>query len=173
MIHLDSHSDTLGIMAGTANNAGNAFRAGVEEGLIDPARTLQLGIHGPTASPFQDAWSREHFRVITLEEMLAMGLGEVADEVRRIVGDGPTYLSIDLDVLDIAYAPAVADPEVNGMTSRELFGLLERFKGIHVCGADIVCLCPPLDTPAQITALAACELLLYCVSLASMKFVGR
>jgi guanidinopropionase len=173
MIHFDSHCDSSPPLSGTANHAGAAFRIGVEEGLIDPARTVQIGFHGPVAALDQDDWSHEHFRVITLEEVLASGIERVAEEVRGIVGTGPTYVSLDLDVLDIAYAPAVADPEVNGLTSRELFGLLDRLRGIDLCGADVVCYCPPLDGPAQITALTACEILLYFVTLAGEAVRAR
>jgi len=89
----------------------------------------------------------------------------VEAEVHRIVGSSPASLSLDLDVLDVAYAPGVADPEVNGMTSRELFSLLDKFRGINLVGADIACFCPPLDSPGQITALTASELLLQYVAL--------
>lgn len=166
MIHFDAHADSFPPTAGTAHHAGAAFRLGVEEGLIDPARTVQIGFHGPVALAEQDTWSREHFRVIALDEAVAMGTAAVAEEVRRIVGAGPTYVSVDLDVLDLAYAPGVADPEVNGMTSREFFDLLDRFRGINLCGGDIVCYCPPLDNPAQITALTSCEILLHLTTLA-------
>lgn len=166
MIHFDAHADSFPPSAGTANHAGAAFRIGVEEGLFDPARTVQIGFHGPVAIAEQDDWSREHFRVIALDEALELGMEKVAAEVHRIVGSGPTYLSVDLDVLDLAYAPGVADPEVNGMTSREFFELLTRFRGIDLCGGDIVCYCPPLDSPAQITALTSCEILLHMVTLA-------
>jgi guanidinopropionase len=160
MIHFDAHSDTYPEMGGTRHHAGAAFRIGVEENLIDPARTIQIGFHGPLASPSQDNWSRERFTVVTLQDMIDRGLDWVASEVHRVIGKGPAYLSFDLDVIDIAYAPAVADPEVNGMTTRELFALLNKLRGVNLAGADIVCFCPPLDTPAQITALTASEILL-------------
>jgi arginase family enzyme len=67
-------------------------------------------------------------------------------------------------VIDIAYAPAVADPEVNGLMTRELFALLNKLRGVNLVGADIVCFCPPLDSPAQITALTASEILLQFVA---------
>lgn len=164
MIHFDCHSDTEPAAFGTRHHAGAAFRIGVEEELIDPARTVQIGFHGPIAAPSQDAWPLQHFRVITLQEVLELGIERTASEVRRIVGSGPAYLSFDLDVLDLAYAPAVADPEVNGMTTRELFALLNKFRGLDLVGADIVCFCPPLDNPAQITAMTASEIMLQFVS---------
>jgi len=164
MIHFDSHADTFTEFGGTRYHAGAAFRIGVEEGLLDPARTVQIGFHGPPASLEQEGWSRDHFTVITLQDMLESGVERVASEVRRVVGSGPTYLSFDLDVLDPAYAPAVADPEVNGMTTREAFALLNQLRGLNLVGADIVCFCPPLDNPAQITAITASEIMLQFVA---------
>jgi guanidinopropionase len=164
MIHFDSHADTNPAGAGTKHHAGAAFRLGAEEGLLDPARTVQIGLHGPLAYPGQDSWSREHFTVITLDDLIDQGVDHVASEVRRVVGAGPTYLSFDLDVLDLAYAPGVADPEVNGMTTRELFALLNKLRGVNLVGADIACFCPPLDNPAQVTALTASQILLYFVA---------
>jgi guanidinopropionase len=164
MIHFDAHSDSYPAMSGTRHHAGAAFRIGVEENLIDPARTIQIGWRGPVASLTQDDWAREHFTVVTLQDMIDRGVDWLASEVHRVVGSGPTYLSFDLDVIDVAYAPGVADPEVGGMTTREMFGLLNKLRGVNLVGADIVCFCPPLDNPAQITALTASEILLQFVA---------
>jgi guanidinopropionase len=173
MIHFDAHADSFPPVSGTAHHAGAAFRIGADEGLIDPKRTVQIGLHGALGDMNQDDYSLEHFRVFMLDEVVDKGIAYVADEVRRIVGDGPTYLSVDLDVLDLSYAPAVADPEVNGMTSREFFGLLERFQGLNICGGDVVCYCPPLDGPAQITALTSSEILLNMVNLVAKARLRR
>jgi arginase family enzyme len=96
--------------------------------------------------------------------MIERGVDWLASEVRRVVSGGPAYFSLDLDVLDLACAPAVADPEVNGMTTRELFTLFDKLRGVNIVGADIVCFCPPLDSPGQITALTASEIMLQFVS---------
>jgi guanidinopropionase len=164
MIHFDSHGDALPEGAGTKHHAGAAFRLGAEEGHNDPQRTVQIGFPGNPVALDQDNWSTEHYTVITLADFLAKGIDQVASEVRRVIGTGPTYLSVDLDVLDLAYAPAVADPEVDGMTTREFFSLLNKLRGLNIVGADIVCFCPPLDNPGQITALTVSELLLQVVS---------
>lgn len=164
MIHFDAHADSWGPQAGTANHAGAAFFIGEEEGLIDPARTIQIGFHGSMATADQEDWSRSKYTVITMQDIEERGIAWVASEVHRVIGTGPTYLSFDLDVMDLAYAPAVADPEINGMTNRELFSLMNKLRGIDIVGADIACFCPPLDNPAQITALLCSELLLQWVS---------
>jgi guanidinopropionase len=121
MIHFDSHPDPHGAALGTLHHAGSPFRVGFDEGLIDPGRTVQVGFHGSMAALSADDWSKEHFTVIDMERIFERGVDWVASEIRRVVGDGPTYFSFDLDVLDLAYAPAVADPEVNGMTTRDCF----------------------------------------------------
>jgi len=173
MIHFDAHADSFGPVFGTKHHAGAAFRIGVEEGLIDPRRTIQIGLRAPMASLMQEEWSRAHFTVVTLYDLIERGIDWVASEVRRVVGDEPAYLSLDLDVLDVAYAPGVADPEVEGMTTRELFGLLNKLRGINIVGADFACYCPPLDNQAQITALTISEGMLQMVSHIADRRVRR
>jgi len=117
---------------------------------------------GHMASLELDDWAKANFaRVITTEDLVEQGVEPVLREIRRIIGDGPTYLSFDLDAIDPAYAPAVANPEVNGLTVREVVQLLQGFRG----GADIVCYCPPLDNAAQITALTISSMMVELVAL--------
>ena len=165
MIHFDSHTDAAPAFAGTRNHAAG-FRIGAEDGLLDPRRTVQIGIRGHMASPAMDDWARENFaRVFTTMDVVEQGVEPVLREVRRIIGDGPTYLSFDLDAIDPAYAPGVADPEVNGLTVGEVVRLLQGFRGVNLMGADIVCYCPPLDNAAQITALTISSMMLELVTL--------
>jgi guanidinopropionase len=164
MIHLDSHTDTQPPFGGTRHHAGAAFRIGVEEGLIDPARTLQIGLQGPLGDLDIENWSREHFTVITLDEILERGIPWLAAETLRIVGSGPTYFSLDLDVVDPAFAPGVADPEVGGLTSLQLLDFMNRLRGVNLVGGDVVCLCPTLDNEAQITTLLTSAVMLQLVS---------
>jgi guanidinopropionase len=165
MIHFDSHTDAYPAAPATRNHAGG-FRLGAEDGVIDPRRTVQIGIRGPMAALDQDDWAKENFaRVITTEEFVARGVDDVLQDVRRVIGDGPAYLSFDLDALDPAYAPAVADPELDGLTLREVRKLLHGLRGLHLMGADFVCYCPPLDNPSQITALTVSLLMLEAVTL--------
>jgi guanidinopropionase len=165
MIHFDSHTDAYPATLATRNHAGG-FRLGAEDGVIDPRRTVQIGIRGPVAALEQDDWARENFaRVITTEEFVTRGVDDVLRDVRRVIGDGPAYLSFDLDALDPAYAPGVADPELDGLTLREVMKLLNGLRGVQLMGADFVCYCPPLDNPSQITALTISLLMLEAVSL--------
>jgi guanidinopropionase len=165
MIHFDSHTDAAPAMGGTRNHAAG-FRIGAEDGLLDPRRTVQIGIRDHMASLLMDDWARANFaRVITTQEVVEQGVAPVLREVRGIIGEGPTYLSFDLDAIDPAYAPGVADPEVNGLTVREVVQLLQGFRGVNLMGADIVCYCPPLDNAAQITALTVSSMMLELVTL--------
>ncbi len=165
MIHFDSHTDAAPPGFGTRNHAAG-FRMGAEDGLIDPRRTVQIGIRGHMASLEMDDWATENFaRVFTTDEVAEKGVDSILQETREVIGDGPTYLSFDLDAIDPAYAPAVADPEVNGLTVREVMKLLQGFRGLNLMGADIVCFVPPLDNPAQTTALTISSMLLEMVTL--------
>lgn len=155
MIHFDSHTDAQPPIPSTRNHAAG-FLMGTEDGIIDPRRTVQIGMRGAMAILEQDDWAKENFaRVFTTEDVVQLGVPHVLAEVRKIIGDGPVYLSFDLDALDPAYAPAVADPEIDGLTIREVRQMLNGFRGLNFLGADIVCFCPPLDNPGQLTALTA------------------
>lgn len=173
MIHFDSHTDAYPAGSVTRNNAAG-FRTGAEDGVIDPKRTVQIGMHGPMPGLDADDWAKENFaRVVTLDAVVEAGVPAVLRDVRSVIGDGPVYLSIDLDVLDPAYAPAVADPEVNGLTIREMIAFLHGFRGLNLIGADVVCYCPPLDNPAHTTALVVSEILLECVALIADRMRSR
>jgi len=160
MIHFDSHTDATPAIPATRNHAAG-FMMGAQDGIIDPKRTVQIGIRGPVALLEQDDWAKENFAsVITTEDVVTLGVPHVVAEVRRIIGDGPVYLSFDLDALDPAYAPAVADPETDGLTIREVNQMLRGFRGLNFLGGDIVCFCPPMDTPGQITAMTSAAMML-------------
>lgn len=165
MIHFDSHTDAGPAGFGTRNHAAG-FLLGTEDGLIDPKRTVQIGIRGHMGSLEMDDWSHANFaRVFTTDDVVDKGVDFILKETRAVVGDGPTYLSFDLDAIDPAYAPGVADPEVNGLTIRETIKLLQGLRGLHLMGADIVCYAPPLDNEAQLTALTISSMLLEMVTL--------
>lgn len=173
MIHFDSHTDAQPAVPATRNHAGG-FMMGAQDGIIDPKRTVQIGMRGPVALLEQDDWAKENFaRVITTEEVVTQGVPHVIDEVRRIIGDGPVYLSFDLDAIDPAYAPAVADPETDGLTIREVNQLLRGFRGLNFLGADIVCFCPPMDTPGQLTAMTSAAMLHDMVSLIADRHFSK
>ncbi len=153
IIHFDSHTDSYGDSAGVHCHAGNGFRIGLEEGLIDPSRYVHIGLNGPMVHPQMDAFSRDAgYRMLTLAEIEKIGIPNAITEIAKVIGDGPVFVTVDLDVMTLSDAPAVADPEAGGLTMREMQQILRSFRGMDVIGGDVVCFVPHLD-PSQVTAL--------------------
>ncbi len=159
LVQIDAHTDTWGEFKGSRRHHGAPFRRAVEDGLIDPRRSVQIGIRG--AQNVTEGWdfSAEHgMRVFFMHEVARIGLGEVIAETRRVLGDGPFYLSFDVDSLDPAFAPGTGTPEVGGLTTLEAQTLLRGLRGLDLRGADVVEVSPPFD-PAGITALAGATMM--------------
>jgi guanidinopropionase len=170
MVHIDAHTDTWDHFVGSKFSHGSPFRRAVEAGLLDPRRTIQIGIRGAQNSDEGWRYSLESgMRVIFIEEFDAMGVAEVAREAWRIVGDGPAYLSVDVDGLDPVYAPGTGTPEVGGISSREALTLLRGLDGMNLCGADVVEVAPPYD-PSGNTALLAATLMYECLCLLARSY---
>ena len=120
---------------------------------------IQIGIRG--AQNWADGWEfsqRSGMRVVFIEEFDALGVEGVIAEARRIVGDGPTYVSFDVDGLDPVYAPGTGTPEVGGITTREALSLLRGLRGLNLVGGDVVEVAPPFD-PSGNTALVGATLM--------------
>ena len=159
IIHIDSHTDTWAEFQGSKFHHGAPFRLATDEGLIDPAKTVQIGIRG--GQNFADGldYSRDHgMRVISIEEFDDSGWREVAQVARRIVGDSPVYLTFDIDGLDPVYAPGTGTPEAGGITMREAQRMIREFSGLNLIGGDLVEVAPPLD-PSGTTALNGATIL--------------
>lgn len=156
LVHVDAHSDTGDVyFGGQRLTHGTPFRRAVEDGVLDPKRTVQIGIRGTLYSPDDREWALEQgIRIIDMEEIGQHGLREAIEEARRVVGAGPTYFSFDVDALDPAFAPGTGTPEVGGFTTREALALLRGLRGLDFVGADVVEVSPPLD-PGGGTALVA------------------
>lgn len=155
LIHIDAHSDTDDSQyEGTRLTHGTPFRRAVEDGVLDPRRSVQIGIRGSLDSADERDWAlAQGIRIVPMEEVFSRGLAEVVAEARTIVGEHPTYLSFDIDALDPAYAPGTGTPEWGGFTAREVLYLLRALRGLDLVGADLVEVAPPLD-PSGVTALA-------------------
>lgn len=159
LVHVDAHTDTWDEFLGSKFTHGAPFRRAVEAGLLDPKRTVQIGIRG--AQNTEEGWSfslDSGMRVIFMEEFTRMGVEAVVTEARRIVGDGPTYVSFDVDALDPAFAPGTGTPEIGGLTTREAQGLLRGLRGLDLVGGDVVEVSPPFD-PTGNTALVAATMM--------------
>jgi len=156
LVLLDAHADTWDQYYGERYFHGTPFRRAVEEGLVDPARSVMAGIRGPLYGPEDMDVPRElGFEVIDGADLMAMTPDEYGDRVRGRVGDGPTYLSFDIDVLDPASAPGTGTPEVAGLEPRDALAFLRALAGMSFTGFDVVEVAPPYDSPGQITALNA------------------
>ncbi len=159
MVHVDAHTDTWDEFLGSKFTHGAPFRRAVEEGLLDPKRTVQIGIRGAQNSDEGWTFSLETgMRVIFMEEFTALGVEAVIAEARRVVGDGPTYVSFDVDGLDPVYAPGTGTPEIGGLTTVEAQTLLRGLRGLDLVGGDVVEVAPPFD-PSGNTALVGATLM--------------
>ena len=160
LVHVDSHSDTNdSYFGGSRFTHGTPFRRAVEEGLLDPHRIVQIGIRGALYDAADMEWARAAgIRILTIETCEAMGPEAVAEVARGVVGDGPAYLSFDIDGLDPAFAPGTGTPECGGLTPREAMRILRGLRGLHLVGADLVEVSPPFDV-GGITALAGATMM--------------
>ncbi|MDP6603626.1 MAG: agmatinase [Rhodospirillales bacterium] len=166
LVHFDAHSDTWDTyFGGYRYTHGTPFRRAVEEHLIDPRRTIQIGIRGSLYDEGELDFALEQgMRVVRIEEFYDLGLDAVVAEARRIVGDGPTYVSFDVDGLDPVYAPGTGTPEVGGFTTHEAQRMIRGLAGLDLVGADVVEVAPPFD-PSGNTALVGATMMfeLLCV----------
>ena len=155
VVHFDAHLDTWDTYFDAAYTHGTPFRRASEEGLLDTAACLHVGSRGPlygTHDLIDDA--ELGFANIPCPEIEALGLPGVVERIHHRVADRPIYISIDIDVLDPAFAPGTGTPEAGGMTSRELLAILRQMRRLNIVGADIVETAPAYDH-AEITGIAA------------------
>lgn len=147
LIQFDSHTDLYhSYFNGQMYTHGTPFRRAIEENLIDPKRTVQVGIRGTSYdSEDRDFASAVGVRIITIEEFFARGVSDVMSEVRDIVGKGETYVSYDIDFVDPAYAPGTGTPEVGGPNSFQALEVVRNLQGLNLIGADMVEVSPPFD----------------------------
>jgi len=165
LIHFDAHCDTSSAFHGSSLQHGCPMRNAVEAGLVDPARSVQVGIRGAAELLWQFSYDCG-MRVIHIEEFYELGWREVLAEIRSRVGDGPVYISFDIDCLDPAFAPGTGTPVVGGMTSFEAQQVLRGLGGLNIIGGDLVEVAPPFDH-SGITALAGATLMFEILCLAA------
>jgi guanidinopropionase len=173
MVHIDAHTDTCDEEMGSRFTHGTPFRRAVEEGLLDPKRTVQIGIRGAQGS--EEGWdysAEAGMRVIFIEEFSKLGVEGVIAEARWITGGGPTYISFDVDSLDPAFAPGTGTPGVGGLTTMEAQGLLRGLRGLDLIGGDVVEVSPPYD-PSGNTALVGATMMYEILCLLAEAVVRR
>ncbi len=159
MVHIDAHTDTSDTEFGHKFTHGTPFRRAMEEGLLDPKRTIQIGIRGAQNS--EESWQASEdagIRILFMEEFTALGVDATLDEVRRVVGQGPTYVSFDIDSLDPSFAPGTGTPEIGGLTTIQAQALIRGLAGLNLIGGDVVEVSPPFD-PSGNTALVGATML--------------
>jgi agmatinase len=163
MIHIDAHCDTSGPFDGSRIHHGGPFRQAVLDGVLDPDRTIQIGIRG--SSDYLWEFSEQTgMTVIHAEEISKLGCEKIAELAREKVGDGPVYLSFDIDSLDPAFAPGTGTPEIGGLTTREAQEILRALKGVNLIGGDVVEVAPQYDATTN-TAHAGAQMLFEILSL--------
>ncbi|SEG56215.1 agmatinase [Marinobacterium lutimaris] len=171
MVHFDAHCDTGDFYLGSKFHHGSPFKVAAEEGLIDPKKTIQIGIRGGVTD--RDIWKFSYesgMRVIHIEEFYEMGLNAVIDEIKKVVGDSPVYVTFDVDGLDPVYAPGTGTPEIGGFTTFEAQQMIRSLADLNIIGGDVVEVAPPFD-PSGVTALTGATMMfeLLCVSAVSLK----
>ena len=163
MIHIDAHCDTGGMFDQTKFHHGGPFRNAVLDGVLDPARTIQIGIRGSSEYLWEFSYD-SGMTVIHAEEIPGLGIPAIIDKAKAIVGDGPTYLSFDIDSLDPGFAPGTGTPEIGGLTTREVLELIRGLKGVNLVGGDVVEVAPQYDATTN-TAQAGAQVLFEILSL--------
>ena len=159
LVQIDAHTDTWDEFLGSKFTHGAPFRRAVEAGVLDPKRTIQIGIRG--AQNTEEGWRfslEAGMRVVFMEEFTRMGVEAAIAEARAVVGEGPTYISFDVDGLDPAFAPGTGTPEIGGLTTVEVQALLRGLQGLDLVGGDVVEVSPPFD-PTGNTALVGATMM--------------
>jgi agmatinase len=169
LVHLDAHPDTWDELYETEYNHGTPMRRAVEEGLVAPENSVHVGLRGSQYDA--GCWEQSQqlgFELLPMEEVDAMGLEAVVERIRARTGDRAVFLSVDIDVLDPAYAPGTGTPEVGGFTTREALRLMRGLAGLRFVGFDLVELLPAHDSN-NITALAGAQLIFEFLSLLAVE----
>jgi agmatinase len=170
LVQLDAHADTWESYFGQRYFHGTTFKRAAEEGLVDPAASVQAGMRGSVYGAEDLQASRDlGYHVIESEELRSLGPAEYGRVVRERVGERPVFLSFDVDFLDPAFAPGTGTPEVAGFSTAEALAFLRELRGIRLAGADVVEVSPAYDGPGQPTALAAANVAYELLALRALR----
>jgi agmatinase len=167
LVHIDAHCDTMGAYDGSKFHHGGPFRLAVLDGVLDPERTIQIGIRG-SSNMYWEFSHASGMTVIYMEDFMRMGVEGVIEKARAVVGDLPMYITVDVDGFDPAYAPGTGTPEPGGLEAREGLALLRGLQGLNIVGADVVEVAPQYD-PTTNTAQLAAQILFEEFALMTLK----
>ena len=159
IVHVDAHADINDHMFGERIAHGTPFRRAIEEGLIEPTRMVQIGLRASGYEADDFDWPRSQgVRVVQAEECWYQSLAPLMAEVREQLGEGPVYLTFDIDGLDPAYAPGTGTPEIGGLTIHQGLEIIRGCRGLDLVGGDLVEVAPAYDASGN-TSLVAANLL--------------
>lgn len=157
MVHIDAHCDTGGEYDYSKFHHGGPFRQAVLDGVLDPERCIQIGIRGSSEMIWEFSYDAG-MTVLHVEDVGRMGTDAVVQKAREVVGDGPVYVTFDVDGLDPSFAPGTGTPEVGGLTPREAQAIIRGLDGLNIIGGDMVEVAPQYD-PSTNTALVGGQIL--------------
>ena len=166
LVHIDAHGDTSGPFEGAKFHHGGPFRQAVLAGVLDPERTIQIGIRGGAEYLWEFSYA-SGMTVIHADEVSGLGIERIIEKIGAVVGSGPAYISFDVDSLDPAFAPGTGTPEIGGLSTREALALLRGCAGLEVVGGDVVEVAPQYDATTN-TAQAGAQMLFEILSLAAL-----
>jgi agmatinase len=154
MVHIDAHCDTGGMFEGEKFHHGGPFRHAVLDGVLDPERTIQIGIRGSSEYLWEFSYE-SGMTVIHAEDFHRTGVDAVIAKTREVIGSGPVNVSLDVDGIDPAYAPGTGTPEIGGLTPREVQVLFQGLAGLDVIGGDVVEIAPEYDATTNTVQVGA------------------
>lgn len=154
LLHIDAHCDTGGPFEGSRFHHGGPFREAVLAGVLDPQRTIQIGIRGAAEYLWEFSFD-SGMTVIHAEELASIGIAAAGQRIREVLGDGPAYISFDIDSLDPGFAPGTGTPEVGGLMPREAMALIRAAMGLNIVGGDVVEVAPQYDATTNTAHIAA------------------
>jgi agmatinase len=154
MLHIDAHCDTSGAYEGAKFHHGGPFRLAVLDGVLDPERVIQIGIRGGAEYLWEFSYE-SGMTVVHAEDVARQGIPAVIERAKAVLGNGPTYVSFDIDSVDPGFAPGTGTPEVGGLTPREVLELLRGMRGLNVIGGDVVEVAPQYDATSNTAHVAA------------------
>jgi guanidinopropionase len=171
LVHIDAHCDTSGPYEESKFHHGGPFRMAVLDNVLDPERTIQIGIRGGAEYLWEFSYD-SGMTVIHAEEVSRLGMAAIIEQARHVVGAGPVYVSFDVDSLDPGFAPGTGTPEIGGLTPREVLELLRGLRGLDVIGGDVVEVAPQYDATSN-TAHCGAQMLFEIFCLAADAHLRR
>lgn len=174
LVHLDSHTDLWDSYNGRPYSHGTMFRRALEEGVVDSARMLQAGMRGPLYGALdEDIPHQLGVETISWIQLAEMTPVELAARARARLGEGPAFLSVDVDFVDAAFCPGTGTPEVGGPTSFQALQFIRGLAGLPFVGYDVVEVSPQFDGPGQVTALFAANVIFEMLSMITLAREAR